>query len=92
MDHAYNDPSLSPLQFLLAVLHDPTVDMDDRIKAAEAAFPYVSTNPHQASVQRWEDLDPMDRVKIVIGGLPEHVSVSVEQHPPRLADPAPDNQ
>ena len=34
--HAYDAPNLSSKQFLLAVMHDPTVDMRDRIKAASA--------------------------------------------------------
>jgi hypothetical protein len=61
-NHAYDDPNLSALDFLLPVMHDPTAAMADRIKAAETAIPYVAhyTGP------KWEDLDPMDRVTIVV--------------------------
>jgi hypothetical protein len=40
-DHPYDNPSLSPLQFLHAVMHDPTVPMYFRTRAAEIAAPYV---------------------------------------------------
>jgi hypothetical protein len=61
-DHEYDDPNLTPLQFLLAVMHDHSVDINDRIKAAEYACPYVP----QHTGPRWEDLDPMDRTVIVV--------------------------
>jgi hypothetical protein len=40
-DHRYNDVSLTPLQFLQAVYSDPSVSMFLRMKAAEAAGPYL---------------------------------------------------
>ena len=33
-DHAYNDPTLSPREFLLAVVRDPSVRLKHRIQAA----------------------------------------------------------
>jgi hypothetical protein len=41
--HTYDNPRLSGKEFLLAVMHDPTVDIHDRIKAASTLlrlFPY----------------------------------------------------
>jgi hypothetical protein len=75
-DHAYDDPSLSPLQFLLAVMHDPTADMADRIKAAETAVPYV---PHYTG-PKWEDLAPEDRVTIVVRAADLTVTEPVRQY------------
>jgi hypothetical protein len=34
MDHAYDDPEIGPIEFLLAVLHDPTVPIQLRADAA----------------------------------------------------------
>lgn len=42
-DHKYNDPALTPLQFLKAVYSDPTVPMFLRIRAADMASPYEAT-------------------------------------------------
>jgi hypothetical protein len=39
-DPAYNDPTLSPLDFLLAVTHDDHLPMSVRVDAAAAAAPY----------------------------------------------------
>jgi len=36
MAHAYDNPDLSAVQFLFAVMHDPSVSMADRIHAAQA--------------------------------------------------------
>jgi hypothetical protein len=72
-DHPYNAPDLSPLAFLLAVVHDHSVDINLRIKAAEAAAPYVA--PRQGI--KWEDRDPLDQLTIIIGGIPDGASVSV---------------
>ena len=41
MTHAYDDPSLDPKQFLLAVMRDKDVAMHDRVRAAEAVAPFV---------------------------------------------------
>jgi hypothetical protein len=73
-DHAYNAPDLSPLAFLLAVVHDPSVPISMRILAAHHAAPYVAA----PQGLRWEDRDPMDRLTIVIEGLGSN-SVSVHQ-------------
>ena len=39
--HAYDDPDLSPLEFLLAVMRDPTVPLEERVATAKATLPYV---------------------------------------------------
>jgi len=44
-DHRYNNPDLSPLDFLLAVMHDVTVPLHHRMAAADAAMPYQPTYP-----------------------------------------------
>ena len=41
--NGYDDPALSPLEFLLCVMHDPSVPIDDRLQAAKASLPYVYT-------------------------------------------------
>jgi hypothetical protein len=41
MDHIYNDPALSPLEFMLAVMHDTRLPMSVRMDAARAAAPYM---------------------------------------------------
>jgi hypothetical protein len=74
-DYAYNAPDLSPLAFLLAVVHDKSVDINHRIHAAECAMPYTA---HPQGL-RWEDRDPMDRLTILInvdGIIPNNVRAS----------------
>ena len=69
--HAYNDPDLSPVEFLQAVYRDPLLPMSIRIDAARGLLPY--TEPRPASI-------PSSHIgcTIVIGGLgpcapsPEH--------------------
>ena len=58
----YNDPDLSPLEFLHAVYHDPRLPMSIRIEAARGLLPY--TEPRPASI-------PLSHIgcTIVIGGL-----------------------
>ena len=55
--HAYNDPDLSPIEFLLAVMHASHIPMSTRIEAARGLLPY--TEPRPASV-------PPPRCTIVI--------------------------
>src|SRR5262249_1225484 len=62
--HEYNHPGLSPLQFMLAVVNDPTVDIRDRLKAAEYAAPYLYAVPKQI-----RDLRPT--VKVTIPYMPD---------------------
>ncbi len=35
VDHIYNNPSLGPIQFLRAVVHDPNTSLHHRMRAAE---------------------------------------------------------
>jgi hypothetical protein len=68
----YNAPDLSPLAFLLAVVHDQSCNIKDRIHAAECAAPYTA---HPQGI-KWEDRDPMDRLTIVInadGFIPNNI-------------------
>jgi hypothetical protein len=63
--HAYNDPNLPPMEFLLAVMHDSRTPMAARIDAAKAVSVYM--HPRLAQVTQ----DVTTGVKIVIeGGLP----------------------
>jgi hypothetical protein len=39
-NHPYNDPTLSPIEFMRAVMHCPDVPLIDRVKAAEYLLPY----------------------------------------------------
>ena len=57
--HAYDASNLSAKQFLLAVMHDPTVDMRDRIKAASALLRIYGEH----------EFEPL-RLKYIIGGIP----------------------
>src|SRR5262249_3752933 len=44
-DAATSNPDLSPLDFLLGVMRDASLSLDWRIKAAQAALPYVHVKP-----------------------------------------------
>jgi len=74
--HVYNDPDLSPIEFLQAVMHAEHLPMATRIDAARALLPF--TEPRPASV-------PSSHIgcTIVIGGIPS------EDLGPRLPDPDP---
>ena len=65
--HAYNDPNLSPKEFLLAVMRDPSQPMATRIKAARDVAPYFIAAPRPV-VQG-------PTLTIVIGGIedPEQI-------------------
>jgi hypothetical protein len=43
--HAYNDPDLSPIEFLQAVMHAERLPLDTRIQAAKALLPYTNSFP-----------------------------------------------
>lgn len=43
--HAYNDPDLSPIEFLTAVMRDTHLPMASRIEAARALLPYTEPRP-----------------------------------------------
>src|SRR5215472_10605559 len=53
-DAATSNPDLSPLDFLLGVMRDASLPPDWRIKAAQAALPYVHVKPERplARIQR----------------------------------------
>jgi hypothetical protein len=59
MDHVYNDPNISPRDFLLAVARDPRVRLKHRIKAAT----YLA--------QIYGDVLVTTQVTIRIGGFPQ---------------------
>jgi hypothetical protein len=60
--HAYDDPDLSPIEFLQAVYRDPSLPMSIRIDAARGLLPYMEPRPARI---------PSAEVgcTIVIGGL-----------------------
>jgi hypothetical protein len=45
--HAYNDPTITPVNFLLAVMHDRNVGLHTRIEAARMALPLCHNPPAQ---------------------------------------------
>ena len=45
---ATSNPDLSPLDFLLGVMRDASISPDWRIKAAQAALPYVHVKPERS--------------------------------------------
>jgi hypothetical protein len=57
--HAYDDPDLSPLEFLQAVYRDPLLPMSTRIDAARGLLPYTEPRPMNSVID----------CKVVIGGL-----------------------
>jgi hypothetical protein len=75
-NRAYDAPGLSPLQFMLAVMHDRDLDIDLRLKAAEYAAPY------QAAPVRPEAQPRESNVVIRIQSqAPESVSLTNDQRP-----------
>jgi len=46
--HAYDDPDLSPIEFLQAVYRDPRLPMSPRIDAARGLLPYTEPRPANA--------------------------------------------
>ena len=61
----YNDPTLPPMEFLLAVMHDPNMPIPARIDAAKAVSVYM--HPRLAQVTQEVNAG----IKIIIeGGLP----------------------
>jgi hypothetical protein len=59
--HAYNDPDLSPVEFLQHVMHATHLPMVSRIQAASALLPYTNSFPRSQTIP--------PRCKIIIGGL-----------------------
>jgi hypothetical protein len=80
-NHAYDNTSLDSLQFLEAVMRSPEVSIADRIAAAGALLPYYQPKPKPSVVPWHVNGIPGDKdvtIKIAIGGMPDHASVSVE--------------
>ena len=59
---ATSNPELSPLDFFLAVMRDPSIPPDWRFKAAQAAAPYVHPKPERAQA-----VDPEATAKEIEG-------------------------
>jgi hypothetical protein len=64
--HAYDDPTLSPKEFLLAVMHAKHLPIAERIKAAEAVAPYFMPRPGESRYYTCVDY----HCKIIIKGIP----------------------
>ena len=73
--HAYNDPDLSPIEFLLAVMHASHIPMSTRIEAARGLLPYTEPRPTNSFPPR---------CKIIIGGLGPYTASPEPRSP---ADP-----
>jgi hypothetical protein len=69
--HAYNDPDLSPIEFLTAVYHATHLPMASRIQAASALLPYTNSfpSPVRSSVADYVQGYVPYHCKIIIGGL-----------------------
>jgi len=81
--HAYDDPSLNPIEFLTAVYRATHLPMSTRIQAASALLPY--TEPRPARI-----LSSHVDCKIIIGGLgpvAEALPGSTENHSQNLVSP-----
>ena len=61
--HVYDDPSLSPLEFLQAVMHATHLPMSFRIDAARGLLPYTEPPPGPRPTNSFP------RCAIVIGGI-----------------------
>jgi hypothetical protein len=59
---ATSNPELSPLDFFLAVMRDPSIAPDWRFRAAQAAAPYVHPKPERAQA-----VDPEATAKQIEG-------------------------
>lgn len=64
-DHRYNDPHISPLDFLKAVYTDTSVPMFLRLRAAQAAMPYEAVTPFVYEPGEY-------RATIIIHAIPGH--------------------
>src|SRR5262245_4859569 len=67
---AYNEPGLDAKRFLLAVMHDPSVPIHDRIKAASALL----------RVYGEHEFEP-PRLKYIIGGIPSEALGPCQSRP-----------
>jgi hypothetical protein len=87
--HAYDDPALSPTEFLQAVMHDTTLPIATRIHAASALLPFTDPKPRPTA---------HISCKIVIEGMSTDNGISQPNsefgepnHQPRCGDPHPLN-
>jgi hypothetical protein len=79
--HAYNDPDLGPLEFLLAVMRDTTLPITVRIQAAAAVAPFVTPRP---GARRYNCVG--HHLEYIIGpNLPLH-EVLRQDHGPRTTE------
>ena len=65
MDHAYNRPKISALEFLTAIFHDQTLDLSIRMEAAHALLPY------EAPPLPFDQRAAEDKLTYRIGGFPD---------------------
>jgi hypothetical protein len=56
------EPNRSPLDFMLALMRDPQVPLDDRIELAAKAAPFVHARPEPIRKKRTDPLDLRDRL------------------------------
>jgi hypothetical protein len=56
------EPNRSPLDFMLALMRDPQVPLDDRIYLAATATPFVHARPEARRGRRIDPLDLRDRL------------------------------
>jgi hypothetical protein len=81
--HAYNDPDLSPIEFLQAVYRDTHLPMVTRIQAASALLPFTHPAP-RPTVQGCVHY----RCKIIIGGLGPGPADDPTRNHSQVPDPA----
>ena len=62
--HAYDDPDIGPIEFLLAVMRAQHLPMATRISAASALLPFTEPRPGPRPT------NSVPRCTIVIGGIP----------------------
>jgi hypothetical protein len=60
--YKYDDPTLDNIAFLLAVMHDPSVALDQRIRVAECliklGYGDIAHPPRAAVIYRFADFHP----------------------------------
>ena len=70
-----NGPNDEPTQFLLDVMHDPKVSIRHRV---DAACKLLEIHGAQAFATRWVGDTKEPTFKIIIQGIPDGASVTVE--------------
>jgi hypothetical protein len=62
--HKYDNPTLNNVQFLFAVMHDPLVSLDQRVRAAECliklGYGDLPAKREPAVVYRFADYQPVE--------------------------------